>query len=141
MSPHHARTLQILSGSDRENQITILPQFRRTFVASNAVGLLLLYTLDPPPNGLGVRRCQWQTHAGNEPSKRVAIRMSFTFEGVQRFQRVVLTNKISNGFDTSLLPNVMGKKLGPSRDSAIFAHYCDEWPERRKKVVEVMDRP
>lgn len=127
-------------GSDLGIQITILPAFQRTFVTSNAVGLLLLYTLDSPPNGLGLRRCQWQTHAGNEPSKRVATRMCFTFEGVERFQRVVPTNKIGNGFDTSLLSDVLGQRLGPSRDSAIFAHYCDEWPEKRKQVVEVMER-
>ena len=120
-------------------EITILPAFQRTFVTSNAVGLLLLYALDLPPAGLGLRRCQWQSHAANEPSRRVAARMRFTFEGVQRFQRVVPMNKVGNGFDTSHLPNVGGRKLGPSRDSAVFAHYCDEWPEKREKVLAVMD--
>jgi RimJ/RimL family protein N-acetyltransferase len=122
-------------------KITILPAFQRTFVTSNAVGLLLLYTLDPPPAGLGLRRCQWQAHASNEPSRRVAARMHFTFEGVQRFQRVVPKNKTGNGFDTSRLPTVAGADIGQSRDSAVFAHYCDEWPEKRGKVLAVMDRP
>ena len=122
-------------------KITILPAFQRTFVTSNAVGLLLLYTLDPPPAGLGLRRCQWQAHASNEPSRRVAARMHFTFEGVQRFQRVVPKIKTGNGFDTSRLPTVAGADLGQSRDSAVFAHYCDEWPEKRGKVLAVMDRP
>jgi RimJ/RimL family protein N-acetyltransferase len=124
-------------------KITILPAFQRTFVTSNAVGLLLLYMLDPPPAGLGLRRCQWQAHASNEPSRRVAARMHFTFEGVQRFQRVVPKNKIGNGFDTSRLRtyNVAGGNLGQSRDSAVFAHYCDEWPEKQGKVLAVMDRP
>ncbi|KAF8848609.1 hypothetical protein BDZ45DRAFT_605691, partial [Acephala macrosclerotiorum] len=64
--------------------------------------------------GLCLRRCQWQAHIGNEPSKRVATRMRFTFEGMQRFQRVVPMDKISNGVDISLLPDVMGQKPGPS---------------------------
>ena len=132
--------LSCIVAADQRRQITLLPKFHRTFVASNAVGLLLLYTLDLPPDGLGLRRCQWQAHACNEPSRRLAARMEFTFESVQRFQRVVPTNKVGNGYDTSCLPEVMGRKLGPSRDSAVFAHYCDEWPDKREKVVAVMNR-
>lgn len=66
--------------------------------------------------------------------------MSFAFEGMKQFQRVVPTGKTGNGFDTSVLPGMVKMRLGPSRDSAIFAHNCDEWPERKKKTVEVMDR-
>jgi len=66
--------------------------------------------------------------------------MHFTFEGVQRFQRVVPVNKIGNGFDTSSLPSVVGRELGPSLDVVVFAHYCDEWPEKRGGVLAVMDR-
>jgi RimJ/RimL family protein N-acetyltransferase len=108
-------------------------------VASNAVGLLLGYVLDAPPNGLGLRRCQWQTHASNEPSRRVAERMGFTFEGVQRFQRVIPSHKKGNGFDLSGLPEATGAKLGQARDTAIFAHYCDEWVQKRKDVMRMME--
>jgi RimJ/RimL family protein N-acetyltransferase len=107
-------------------------------VTSNAVGLLLAYTLDAPPNGLGLRRSQWQTHAGNEPSRRLAERMGFTFEGVQRFHRVIPPNKKGNGCDLSCLPEAAGVKLGPSRDTAFFAHYCDEWRQKRNDVVLMM---
>jgi len=120
--------------------IAVLPAFQRTFVTTNAVGLLLMYTLDHPPDGLGLRRCQWQGHADNEPSKRVAVRMRFTYEGIQRFQRVMPMNKVGNGYDTSGMPDLMGRNWGPSRDSAVFAHYCDEWPEERSNVVAVMER-
>ncbi|KAI1331298.1 acyl-CoA N-acyltransferase [Xylariaceae sp. FL0255] len=120
--------------------ITVLPKFHRTFVTSNAVGLLLLYAMDAVPGGLGMRRCQWQSHASNEASRRVATRMHFTFECVQRFQRTVPIGKVGNGFDTSGLADATGRNLGPSRDSAVFAHYCDEWPEKRKGVVAVMER-
>jgi hypothetical protein len=66
--------------------------------------------------------------------------MHFTLEGIQPFQRVVPISKIGNGFDTSNMPNVVGGRLGQSRDSAVFAHYCDEWPEKRGEVLAVMDR-
>ena len=118
----------------------MLPAFQRTFVASNATGLLLQYVMDGPPHGLGLRRCQWQTHTSNEPSRRLALRMGFTFEGVQRFQRALPSNRLGNGFDVAELPEATGAKLGPSRDSAIFAHYRDEWKEKRKEVQKVMDR-
>lgn len=76
----------------------------------------------------------------NEPSKRVAVRTHFTFEGIQRSQRVVPVGKIGNGFDRLHLPNVVGGRLGQSRDSAVFAHYCDKWPEKWGGVLAVMDR-
>ena len=119
-----------------------MPKYQRTFVASNATGLLLHFVFEHPPNGLGLRRCQWQTHTANEGSKRVALRMGFTFEGVQRFQRTIPRQKMGNGFDVSSLPEGTGKELGPSRDSAMFAHYCDEWEEKKKKqaVQKAMDR-
>jgi RimJ/RimL family protein N-acetyltransferase len=108
-------------------------------VTSNAVGLLLIYTLDAPPDGLGLRRCQWQAHAGNQPSRRVAERMGFTFEGVLRFQRVIPSHKKGNGFDVSSLSESTGSKLGQARDTAIYAHCCDEWPEKRKDVLRMME--
>ena len=108
-------------------------------MTSNAVGLLLSYTLDLPPHGLGLRRSQWQTHASNEASRRVALRMGYTLEGIQRFQRAFPAHKQGNGFDLSRLPENTGIKLGQARDSAMFAHYCDEWPEKRVKVLKAME--
>ena len=96
--------------------------------------------LDHPPAGLGLRRCQWQAHGANIASKRVAERLGFTYEGLQRFQRVLPTDKVGNGYDVSLTSDVLGTNLGPSRDSFVFAHYCDEWQEKRKEVLAVMER-
>lgn len=53
-----------LSATNPVNAVTeigaiIFPAFQRTHVATNAIGLLLLYTLDPPSaGGLGLRRVQ-----------------------------------------------------------------------------------
>jgi RimJ/RimL family protein N-acetyltransferase len=120
------------------HQIVILPPFQRTFVASNAVGLLLSYTLDVPPEGLGLRRSQWQTHAGNTASRRLATRMGYSLEGIQRFQRVIPANKPGNGFDFSRLPESTGIKLGQARDTAVFGHYCDEWAAKKGEVLRSM---
>jgi RimJ/RimL family protein N-acetyltransferase len=98
-----------------------------------------MYTLDAPPGGLGLRRCQWQTHARNQPSRRLAERMGFTFEGVLRFQRAIPPRKKGNGFDVSSLPEATGSKLGQARDTAIYAHYCDEWAEKRMDVLRAME--
>jgi RimJ/RimL family protein N-acetyltransferase len=44
--------------------VLIFPAFQRTHVATNAIGLVLLWTLDPPSlGGLGLRRVEWKTHA------------------------------------------------------------------------------
>jgi RimJ/RimL family protein N-acetyltransferase len=92
-----------------------------------------MYVLDAQPEGLGLRRCVWQCNAANEASRRAASRMGFAFEGVQRFQRVVPKGKIGNGVE-------MEGTLGESRDSAVFAHYCDRWPQERGRVLDVMER-
>ena len=66
--------------------------------------------------------------------------MGFTFESVQRFQRVVPMNKAGNGYDVAHMSDVEGMNRNPSRDSAVFAHYCDEWPEKRKNIVKILER-
>ncbi|KAI9708928.1 MAG: hypothetical protein M1820_003622 [Bogoriella megaspora] len=133
-----------LNNSSRVNgvaeigHVIILPAFHRTHVTSNAVGLLLCYTLDPPPGGLGLRRSVWQAHADNQASRRVASRMGYTLEGIQRFQRVMPEGKQGNAIDVVGFPSVI-EDLGPSRDTAIFAHYCDEWPGKRDTILQVMN--
>ncbi|KAF8868553.1 acyl-CoA N-acyltransferase [Infundibulicybe gibba] len=70
--------------------IVILPPFHRTHVASNVVGLLLHFCLDPPTlGGLGLRRVVWQANSLNAPSIRAAERMGFRYEGTLRWARVV----------------------------------------------------
>lgn len=56
--------IMALSATNPVNAVTemgviIFPAFQRTHVATNAIGLLLLYTLDPPSaGGLGLRRVE-----------------------------------------------------------------------------------
>jgi len=47
--------------------VIVLPEFQRTFVSMNAIGLLLKYVLDlPAQGGLGYRRVQWTADPLNE---------------------------------------------------------------------------
>jgi RimJ/RimL family protein N-acetyltransferase len=56
---------------------------------------------------LGYRRYEWKCHNGNEPSKRAAERLGFTFEGVFRQHMVA---------------------KGANRDTAWYSIIDSEWP-------------
>lgn len=119
--------------------VLIFPAFQRTHVARNAIGLLLLWTLDPPSvGGLGLRRVEWKTHAENVASRRVALRMGFEFEGVARWQRVFPGGKVA------LPVEALEKRNGtkgehPGRHTATYSIVWDEWDEKRPKVVALME--
>jgi len=74
--------------------IVVFPEFRRTYVTSNAVGLILNYCLElpsapPERRGLGFRCVQWTAHPENQPSIALAKRMGFKEEGLLRWTWVV----------------------------------------------------
>lgn len=120
--------------------ILIFPAFQRTHVSSNAIGLLLQYTLDPPSaGGLGLRRIEWKCHFENQTSRNTALRMGFELEGVLRWDRVF------PGGTIGLPVDALEKRNGssgeePGRHTAIFSIVWDEWEEKRPKVVKQMER-
>jgi RimJ/RimL family protein N-acetyltransferase len=122
-----------------EMGVLIFPAFQRTHISTNAIGLLLLWILDPPSaGGLGLRRVEWQTHAENQASRKVALRMGFELEGILRWQRVSTPG-------VGLPVEVLEKRNGttgepPGRHTAIFSIVWDEWDEKRPKVLALMDR-
>ena len=59
---------------------------------------------------LGYRRYEWKCNDLNAPSKRAALRLGFTFEGVFRQHMIV---------------------KGRNRDTAWFSMLDGEWPARR----------
>ena len=63
--------------------------------------------------GLGYRRVEWKCDTLNERSRRVALRLGFTFEGIQQYHYIV---------------------KGHSRDTAWFRILDHEWPEIRTRV-------
>jgi RimJ/RimL family protein N-acetyltransferase len=117
----------------------IFPGFQRTHVASNAIGLILLWTLDPPSaGGLGLRRVEWRTHAENQASRKFALRMGFELEGILRWQRVSPT-KVALPVDELEKRNGTKGEM-PGRHTAVYSIVWDEWDDKRAKVLAAMER-
>lgn len=68
---------------------------------------------------LGYRRYEWKCNALNEASRRAALRLGFTFEGIFRQHQIV---------------------KGQNRDTAWFSMLDHEWP-RRKQAFEAWLNP
>jgi RimJ/RimL family protein N-acetyltransferase len=110
--------------------VIILPAFQRTFVATNAIGVLLKYCLDlPAQGGIGFRRVTWTAHQDNKASMKAAERMGMKREGYLRWT-------------WAISPEKAGKKCGEGRgeamgrDSVLFAICWDDWENGAKDVVE-----
>ena len=123
--------------------VIVFPAFQRTYVTSNAVGILLQYTLElPSPDpgsgrrrGLGFRRVQWTAHSENKPSHAAARRMGLKDEGIQRW-----TNVLHEGGEGNGIPLRAGDPLSPrsGRHSALFAICADDWESGGREHVERM---
>jgi RimJ/RimL family protein N-acetyltransferase len=83
-------------------------RLQKTRAATEAMYLLAGYVFDV----LGYRRYEWKCDALNEPSRRAALRLGFTFEGVFRQHMIV---------------------KGRNRDTAWFSMLDSEWPARKKR--------
>jgi len=119
--------------------ITLLP-FQRTHVTTNAMGLMLMWCLDPPKNGgLGLRRVQWQTNMLNEASKRSAERMGFKMECVVRWERALPPGKEGLPWGSSIVGED-GKVQYPGRHTAVLALCWDDWEVEREKIIKEMER-
>jgi RimJ/RimL family protein N-acetyltransferase len=90
------------------------PAIARTRVATEALYLFAHYSFDE----LGYRRFEWKCNALNEPSRRAAARVGFTFEGIFRQHMVV---------------------KGESRDTAWFSIIDNEWPALRQVFERWLD--
>jgi RimJ/RimL family protein N-acetyltransferase len=87
------------------------PVLKRTREATEAMYLMAGHVF----NHLGYRRYEWKCNALNEPSRRAALRLGFTFEGIFRQHMVV---------------------KGQNRDSAWFSMLDHEWPARKQAFEE-----
>ncbi len=83
------------------------PALQRTRLATEAQYMLARYAFDT----LGYRRYEWKCDALNEASRRAALRLGFTFEGIFRQHMIA---------------------KGRNRDTAWFAMLDGEWPARRE---------
>ncbi len=87
--------------------ILLAPSLQRTTAATEAMYLMAAHIFDQ----LGYRRYEWKCNAKNEPSRRAALRLGFTFEGIFRQHMVV---------------------KGENRDTAWFSMLDHEWPARKR---------
>jgi RimJ/RimL family protein N-acetyltransferase len=87
--------------------IVYSPLLQRTPLATEAQYLLARYAFET----LGYRRYEWKCNALNAPSRRAALRLGFTFEGIFRQHMIV---------------------KGRSRDTAWYAMLDSEWPARKR---------
>ncbi len=87
--------------------IVFSPSLQRTTAATEAMYLMARHVFED----LGYRRYEWKCNALNEPSRRAAARLGFTFEGIFR-QHMVIKNK--------------------NRDTAWFTMLDKEWPARKQ---------
>jgi len=83
------------------------PALQRTPLATEVQYLLARYAFET----LQVRRYEWKCDALNAPSRRAALRLGFTFEGIFRQHMIV---------------------KGRNRDTAWYAMLDSEWPARKR---------
>ena len=102
------------NGTAEVGYITYAPALQRTTAATEAMYLMAAHAFDV----VGVRRYEWKCDSLNEPSRRAAARLGFTFEGV--FRQAVVTK-------------------GRNRDTAWFAITDDEWPRLRAAYESWLD--
>jgi RimJ/RimL family protein N-acetyltransferase len=67
---------------------------------------------------LGYRRYEWKCNAQNQPSRRAAQRLGFTFEGIFRQHMVI---------------------KGQNRDTAWYSMLDSEWPARKRAFEAWLD--
>ncbi|KAI1501423.1 putative acetyltransferase, GNAT family [Biscogniauxia marginata] len=94
--------------------IMFSPELQRTRAATEAIYLLARHTFED----LGYRRCEWKCNSLNAPSRRAALRLGFTFEGIFRKHMIV---------------------KGRNRDTAWYAIIDDEWPGVKKALEAWLD--
>jgi RimJ/RimL family protein N-acetyltransferase len=87
---------------------------QRSRGATEAMYLLARYVFED----LGYRRYEWKCNALNEASRRAALRLGFSFEGVFRQHMIV---------------------KGRNRDTAWFSLLDSEWPARKREFERWLD--
>ena len=84
--------------------IIFTPALQRSPGATEAMYLMARHVF----NDLGYRRYEWKCNALNQPSRRAALRLGFTFEGIFRQHMI---------------------SKGRNRDTAWFSMLDSEWPQ------------
>ena len=99
--------IEVANGSVEIGFVTFSPLLQRTRASTEAFYLMINHCFS-----VGYRRCEWKCDSLNEPSRRAALRLGFTFEGTFR-QSVVYK--------------------GRNRDTMWFSILDNEWPKLSAK--------
>jgi len=94
--------------------ILYTPALQRTAGATEAMYLMARHVFED----LGYRRYEWKCDARNQPSRRAALRLGFTFEGIFRQHMIV---------------------KGSNRDTAWYSMLDGEWPSRKAAFERWLD--
>src|SRR5580693_3336743 len=94
--------------------ILFTPRLQRTVGATEAMYLMARHVFED----LEYRRYEWKCNALNAPSRRAALRLGFTFEGIFRQHMLV---------------------KGRNRDTAWFSMIDSEWPQRKASFERWLD--
>jgi RimJ/RimL family protein N-acetyltransferase len=94
--------------------ILFTSRLQRTVGATEAMYLMARHVFED----LGYRRYEWKCNALNAPSRRAALRLGFTFEGIFRQHMLV---------------------KGRNRDTAWFSMIDSEWPQRKASFERWLD--
>lgn len=94
--------------------ILLAPVLQRTVAATEAMYLMARHIFED----LGYRRYEWKCNANNLPSRRAALRLGFTFEGIFRQHMVI---------------------KGQNRDTAWYSLLDGEWPTRKAAFEAWLD--
>jgi RimJ/RimL family protein N-acetyltransferase len=92
-------------GSIEVGHLNFSPQLQRTPAATDAMFLMMRHAFE-----LGYRRYEWKCDSLNEPSRKAALRLGLSFEGIFRQATV---------------------RKGRNRDTAWHAAIDKEWPALR----------
>src|ERR1700722_19248606 len=90
--------------------IIFTPALQRSSGATEAMYLMARHAFED----LGYRRYEWKCNALNQPSRRAALRLGFTFEGIFRQHMIV---------------------RGRNRDTAWFSMLDSEWSDRQANFL------
>jgi RimJ/RimL family protein N-acetyltransferase len=94
--------------------IMFSPRIRRTIGATEAMYIMAKYAFED----MNYRRYEWKCDALNMPSRRAALRLGFTYEGLFRQHMVV---------------------KGRNRDTAWYSMLDSEWPLRKRAFEQWLD--
>ena len=90
------------------------PQLQRTIGATETMYIMAKHAFED----MNYRRYEWKCDALNMPSRRAALRLGFTYEGLFRQHMIV---------------------KGRNRDTAWYAMLDSEWPARKRAFEQWLD--